>query len=57
MFQTSKIINTVSQIGCGFVGSALKESFSILGVETTVYDKHKGMGKFSDILKSDIVFM
>lgn len=57
MFNSTKIINTVAQIGQGFVGSALRESFSQHGVETTVYDKYKNIGKFSDILKSDIVFL
>lgn len=57
MFIAKKNINTISQIGQGFVGSALKESFLQHGVETTVYDKNKNIGKFSDILSSDIVFM
>ncbi len=57
MFNSTKIINTVAQIGQGFVGSALRESFYQHGVETTVYDKYKNVGKFSDVLKSDIVFM
>jgi UDPglucose 6-dehydrogenase len=57
MFVSKKIINTVAQIGQGFVGSALRESFKIHGVETTVFDKYKNIGKFSDILKSDIIFM
>ena len=57
MFVSTKLINTVAQIGEGFVGSALRESFKIHGVETAVFDKYKNIGKFSDVLKSDIVFM
>jgi len=47
----------ISQIGQGFVGTALKQSFRLCGTETVVYDKYKNIGNFSDILLSQIVFM
>lgn len=47
----------VGQIGHGFVGSALNQSFLIKGVHTRVYDKYKDMGTFDDILDSDILFL
>jgi len=47
----------VGQIGYGFVGSALAKSFSNKGCETIVYDKYKMIGKFDDVLSSDILFL
>jgi len=46
--------------GLGFVGNAMKESFSkIYDVDLIVYDKFKngGIGKFSDLLDTDILFL
>jgi len=47
----------ISQIGNGFVGSALHRSFKEKGVETMIYDKFQKIGKIEDILDSEIVFL
>lgn len=47
----------VGLIGTGFVGGSLKKSFEINGQKVISYDKFKKEGSFSDILKSDILFL
>lgn len=47
----------VGQIGYGFVGEALSESFKKRGVSTLVYDKYKNIGSFDKILNCDILFL
>ena len=43
--------------GCGFVGSSLKKSFEIKGIDTKVYDKFKNLDSCEDLLKCDIIFL
>lgn len=47
----------VGLIGTGFVGSALKQSFESRGQSVIAYDKFKNVGKFEDILDTDILFL
>jgi UDPglucose 6-dehydrogenase len=47
----------IAQIGNGFVGSALHESFEGRGCNTTIYDKFQNIGSIEDVLSSDILFM
>ena len=47
----------ISQIGKGFVGSALHRSFKEKGIETIVYDKFQKIGNIKDVLDSGIVFL
>lgn len=53
----------VSVVGLGFVGSAMVNSFRLKGyvddVDIFIYDKFKdgGVGKFSDVLSGEIVFL
>ena len=50
---------TVSIIGLGFVGMAMKNSFDIKNIKTLYYDKFKdgGIGNLDDILESNICFL
>ena len=47
----------IAQIGCGFVGSALNKSFKIHGISSTVYDKFKNIGRFEDVVGSEVIFL
>ena len=44
-------------LGIGFVGSAIKKSFDLNGIETIGYDKYKNIGTFSECLDTDMVFL
>jgi len=46
-------------IGLGFVGNSMLESFKLLGVKVTGYDKFKngGIGSFEEMLNQDILFL
>lgn len=46
----------ISQIGNGFVGSALNRSFSTKGLDIKIYDKFQNLGSLEDILNSDYIF-
>ena len=46
----------VGQVGNGFVGSALAESFKKRGYRTIIYDKFQKIGTIEDILETNIVF-
>ena len=48
---------SIAQIGQGFVGSALKQSFKKRGTETVVYDKFLKVGNISDTLEADFIFL
>lgn len=45
--------------GVGFVGSAMQKSFENRGINVIPYDKYKngGIGKFEDLLSTDILFL
>tara|TARA_A100001015_G_scaffold296146_1_gene376050 strand:- start:6404 stop:7189 length:786 start_codon:yes stop_codon:yes gene_type:complete len=47
----------VGLIGRGFVGDALYKAFSNKGMEIRSFDKYKKIGKLSDVLNSDIIFL
>ncbi len=47
----------VSLVGVGFVGGALQKSFESRGQKVVVYDKYKNLGKFENLLDSDMVFL
>jgi len=47
----------VGVVGMGFVGGALYSSFYAKGQDISGFDKYKSIGKFEDILYSDIVFL
>lgn len=49
----------VGIIGLGFVGSSIHKSFEIKGIELYAFDKFKngGIGNFSDILNTEILFL
>lgn len=47
----------VGQVGFGFVGSALHESFKKRGVHTVVYDKYKKMGQIKDLKECEMIFL
>jgi UDPglucose 6-dehydrogenase len=46
----------ISQIGNGFVGSALNKSFYSNGLTINIYDKFQKIGSINSIIKSDIIF-
>ena len=46
----------ISQIGFGFVGSALNKSFSLKNKKVKIYDKYKNLGSINDIADSKICF-
>jgi UDPglucose 6-dehydrogenase len=46
----------ISQIGFGFVGSALNKSFSLKSKKVKIYDKYKNLGSINDIIDSKICF-
>jgi UDPglucose 6-dehydrogenase len=46
----------ISQIGNGFVGSALNKSFLKNGLNINIYDKYQKIGSIDSIIKSDIIF-
>ena len=48
--------NKVSQIGNGFVGSALNKSFYNNGLKINIYDKYQNIGSINFIIDSDIIF-
>lgn len=50
------IIAQIAQIGNGFVGSALNRSFSMKGLNITVYDKFQNLGSIEDTLNSKYIF-
>jgi UDPglucose 6-dehydrogenase len=47
----------IAQIGNGFVGNALRQSFASKGIETSVYDKFQKLGAIDDVLDSNILFL
>lgn len=47
----------IGQVGCGFVGSALKQSFEKRGVSTIAYDKYKEIGSPEDLLNCNFIFL
>lgn len=47
----------VGQVGLGFVGGALHDSFKKRGVETIVYDKYKEVGSIEDLVECSAVFL
>ena len=47
----------IGVIGRGFVGDALYKSFLKRSQKIVSYDKYKNIGKFSDILNTDILFL
>lgn len=47
----------IGLIGMGFVGTALKESFEHRGQPVITFDKFKSIGKFEDVLDTEIVFL
>jgi UDPglucose 6-dehydrogenase len=48
----------ISVIGLGFVGSAMFESFTQMGISNLVgYDKYKNIGSIEDCIDSSIIFM
>lgn len=46
----------ISQIGNGFVGSALNKSFYLNGTNIAIYDKYQNIGNIEEILDSNIIF-
>jgi UDPglucose 6-dehydrogenase len=46
----------ISQIGNGFVGSALNKSFALNGLNINIYDKFQKIGSIDSVIKSDIIF-
>lgn len=61
MFETEKIISitdiVVGIIGIGFVGDALKASFSSNNITVHAYDKFKKIGSFDSATQSQILFL
>ena len=49
----------IGVIGLGFVGSAVYDIFKLKKIDVVGYDKYKngGIGKFSDCLSADIIFL
>jgi nucleotide sugar dehydrogenase len=47
----------ISVIGLGFVGGAMKKSFSMKGVDVLGYDKYKESDSLGDCMKTDIMFL
>jgi UDPglucose 6-dehydrogenase len=47
----------VAQIGNGFVGNALHESFKSLGVRSSVYDKFQKIGSVDCVVGADVIFL
>lgn len=47
----------VGQVGLGFVGGALHESFKKRGIETLVYDKYLNIGSLEDLKDCEVVFL
>ena len=47
----------VGIIGLGFVGGSMFKSFKLKGVNCVGYDKYKDMGKFDDIINTNILFL
>ena len=52
-----RVSNPIGLIGCGFVGSALQNSFNKKGTEITVFDKYKNIGNLFDLAHSEIIFL
>ena len=50
-------MKSVSIIGLGFVGSAMKKSFEEKGCDVLGYDKYKISDKFVDYLQNNIIFL
>jgi len=48
--------NKISQIGNGFVGSALNKSFYENGLKIHIYDKYQNIGSIDSLLDSNIIF-
>lgn len=48
---------TIGIIGVGIVGSAVEYGFAIKQLKTIPYDKYKKIGKFENILSTNIVFL
>jgi len=46
----------ISQIGNGFVGSALNKSFYNNGLKINIYDKYQNIGSINSIINSNIIF-
>lgn len=46
----------IAQIGNGFVGSALNNSFKIKGLNIAIYDKFQNLGSIEDTLDSEYIF-
>lgn len=46
----------ISQIGNGFVGSALNKSFYLNGINIKIYDKYQNIGKIEETLDSKVIF-
>jgi UDPglucose 6-dehydrogenase len=46
----------ISQIGNGFVGSALNKSFLKNGLNINIYDKYQNIGSIDSIINSSIIF-
>jgi len=57
MYFTKEDGMNIGVIGRGFVGDALYKSFLKREQKIISYDKYKNIGKFSDILDSDILFL
>ena len=55
--EASNINLNLGIIGVGFVGSAILEYFNKLKLNCSYYDKHKNLGTFESILKTDILYI
>ena len=51
------MIDTISIIGYGCVGKAIKKSLELKNIKIFYYDKYKESNSFEECLQSDIVFI